>query len=274
MTKKTGKTSELVSLFPEVIPTDIPNDVPVNQINVSDAVDPLPEFVESVRKFGILQPVLLCAKSAKHPDDYEVLAGRRRVLAAKIVGLEMIPAIVRTGIYYADARASAITIEAQRHFNSNPVAEYRAIKKLIADGYTREMISTSLGLPSERIDKLLQLGSLPDNLLDAVQNRKVSITTAQNVAKLAPVYQKQAVDKFDESGKLTGSDVDEIKTVRKKETVQNVQAASAKHEPTLREKIEMLKKPFALEDSAAGTENDERDLWWNAAIKAVLEILD
>jgi len=230
----------------------------------------MPDFVESVRKFGILQPVLLCQRSAQKPDDYEVLAGRRRVLAAKIVGLQMIPAIVRMGVFYADARASAMTIEAQRHFNPNPVAEYRAVKKLIADGYTRDKISEALGLPSERIDHLLQLGSLPDNILDAVQERKMSVTTAHKMAKLSPTFRDKAVEQFNTNGKLSGSDLSQIKTVRKHESVQDVMkqvAASTSKQPTLREKVEAL-----LRKETKGSPMSI--VAWNEAITAVLELLD
>jgi len=270
MTKKSGTPAELISLFPERIPEDLLNDIPIGQIDVSDAVDPVPEFVESVRKFGIIQPVLLCKKSAKS-EQYEVLAGRRRVLAARIVGLEIIPAIVRSGIYYADARASALTLEAQRHYNPNPIAEYRAIKKLVGEGYTLDQICSTLGLSLERIAKLMQLGTLPDNILDAVQERKVSVTTAHTMSKMAPTYQKKAVEIFNKSGSLTGSNLAEIKTAHKSESAQDVMkqvAASTNRQPTLREKIEALRK------RDANFVVDERVLGWNEAINSVLELLD
>jgi len=166
-----SKTKQLPSLFPDVVPVDTALDVEVDLIYVNDyVVDPTPEFIESVRRFGIIQPVLLVRDGGK---AFKVLAGRRRVLSAKALGMVTIKAIVREGLSYADARASALTIEAQKQFNENPVAELRAIQSLIKDGYQKEEIMSALGLSSERIDKLLKLGSLPEDMLDAVQSRKL-----------------------------------------------------------------------------------------------------
>jgi len=117
----------------------------------------------------------------------------------------------------------------------------------------------------------MQLGTLPDNILDAVQERKVSVTTAHTMSKMAPTYQKKAVEIFNKSGSLTGSNLAEIKTAHKSESAQDVMkqvAASTNRQPTLREKIEALRK------RDANFVVDERVLGWNEAINSVLELLD
>jgi len=255
----------LPSLFPEVVPVDTALDVVVEMIDVNDYVDPTPDFIESVRRFGIIQPVLLC----RDKDRYKVLAGRRRVLSAKLIGMTTIKAIVREGISYSDAQASALTIEAQKKFNENPVAELRAIQSLIKDGYQKEAIMSALGLSGERIDKVMKLGSLPEELLDAVQERKVSITTAKTLAKMSAPYQKKAIKTFESNGKLTGSDLSEIKTAQKKSSVQDVMKAmevSKSHEPTLSDQVAQLWKNDTKSDS-------KYDSGWNDALAEVLKLL-
>lgn len=263
---------ELPSLFPDVLPEDLLNDVPTGQIDVSDAVQPIPEFVESIKRFGILQPVLLCRKSEKS-DQYEVLAGRRRVLAAKILGLEMIPAIVRQGVTYADARASAMTLEAQRHFNPNPVAEYQAVKKLVQDGYTLERIISTLGMTRERIEKLLQLDQVPAPILKAVQEHKVSVTTVERFAKMPEKQKAQAVRRFEKKGTITATDLDEIKTVQKASSVQEIMtsmSASSNSQEYLPDRIKALK----MDPEGDYNTNKEFVRGWNLAIDKVLSVLD
>ena len=208
----------LPSLFPEVVPEYVTAEVPLADIEVSDFVDPTPEFVESIRRFGVLQPILLC----KRNDKYHVLAGRRRVLAARIVGLTVVKAVVIEGLVYGDVSSSVLTLEAQRHYNENPVAEYMAIKTLVHEGYSPEQIKESLGIPIHKIEKLLSLANLPQEVLNGVSEKKVAVSTAQTLAKMAPTYQKKAVAKFKKDGTLTGSDLVQIKRARKSETSQAV----------------------------------------------------
>jgi ParB/RepB/Spo0J family partition protein len=208
----------LPSLFPEVVPEYVTAEVPLADIEVSDFVDPTPEFVESIRRFGVLQPVLLC----KRGDKYHVLAGRRRVLASRIVGLTVVKAVVIEGLVYGDVSSSVLTLEAQRHYNENPVAEYMAIRTLVTEGYSSDQIKEALGIPIHKIEKLLSLANLPQEVLDGVSEKKVAVSTAQTLAKMAPTYQKKAVAKFKKDGTLTGSDLVQIKRARKSETSQAV----------------------------------------------------
>jgi len=262
-------TKPLPSLFPEVRPEFVEKEVLLINIEVSDFVEPLPEFVESVRRFGVLQPVLLCKKT-KNAEKYHVLAGRRRVLAARLAGLVVVKSIVIEGIVYGDVASSVLTLEAQRHHNENPVAEYMAIRTLITEGYTVDMIKDALGIPAHKIEKLLSLASLPQEVLDGVSENKVAISTAQTLAKMSAPYQKKAVAQFKKSGSLTGSDLVTLKRARKSEVSQSVMSSVAQSTNVKKYPADLVGELFMAEDSSFANGKKDYIDGWNDAIRAAI----
>lgn len=222
---------ELSRLFEENSPTDQDGVVGINEIVVSDHVMPTDEFVESVRRHGIIHKPVICLLK-KGSLKYGVLSGRRRILAARQLGYQEINVTLKVGMYYSDALAHVLTLEAQRKTYPNPVAEARAVVSLVQGGYTKEEIRTTLGMSNERIEYLLKFSDAPEDLLDAVQDGRVRTTTLEAYSKLSEPFKQKAVEKFRENGgKLTGPEVREVKAARRSEAIQRVmeqvQSASA-----------------------------------------------
>ena len=121
-------------------------------------------LAESIRARGILQPIVVRPLPG---GTYELVAGHRRLEAAKLAGLERIPAIVRET---ADSeRLELALIENMAREDLNPVEEARACATLVEDlGITKEELGRRLGRSRVAISNLIRLLGLPDEALALV----------------------------------------------------------------------------------------------------------
>ena len=87
--------------------------------------DSLLELSESIKQFGVLQPLLVQKKG----DYYEIIAGERRWRAAKMAGMKEVPVIVRE--YSRQEVVEIALIENIQRENLNPVEEAQAYKRLM-----------------------------------------------------------------------------------------------------------------------------------------------
>ncbi len=119
----------------------------------------LASLAESIREVGVLQPVLVRATD----DGYELIAGERRWRAARRVGLQTLPAIVRM----ADDAAmlqQAIVENIQRE-QLNPLEEAAAYQQLIEDfSFTHDEVATRVGKSRTTITNTLRLLQLPPTI--------------------------------------------------------------------------------------------------------------
>lgn len=161
-----GNATTTTHAMPEVIGDQV-QEIEVSKINPCryqpreefDEVA-LAELTESVQRYGVLQPVLL----RKRPEgDYELIAGERRLRAAKGAGLEKIPALVRE---FGDAEVSEIAlIENLQREDLSVIEEARAYQRLIKDfGLKQEELSSRLGRSRSHIANTMRLLNLPGQI--------------------------------------------------------------------------------------------------------------
>lgn len=123
----------------------------------------LRELAESIRDVGLLQPVVVRPVG---PDRYELVAGERRVRAARMAGLAHIPAVIRDTAE-ADRLKEAL-IENIHRVQLNPLEEAAAYRQLLDDfDITQEELARRLGKSRPVISNALRLLALPP----AVQRR-------------------------------------------------------------------------------------------------------
>ena len=113
----------------------------------------LNELAESIKSYGILQPLIVRKIES---DRYELIAGERRLRASKIVGLEKVPVIIRE---YTDAQMSEISIiENVQRENLNVIEEAQAYDRLIREfGHTQEIVAAKIGRSRSHISNILRL---------------------------------------------------------------------------------------------------------------------
>jgi ParB family transcriptional regulator, chromosome partitioning protein len=130
----------------------------------------LQALADSVRERGILQPVLVRPGPG---GVYELVAGERRWRAARLAGLESVPALVRAR---DDAQALEVAlIENMAREALNPVEEARACAALVEElGLTREDVGRRVGRSRVAVSNLLRLLDLPDEALDLLERGELT----------------------------------------------------------------------------------------------------
>jgi ParB family transcriptional regulator, chromosome partitioning protein len=130
----------------------------------------LAALAASLAERGMLQPVLVRPRTG---GAYELVAGERRWRAARIAGLESIPALVRAR---ADGEAlEAALIENMAREDLNPIDEARACVALVEElGLTREDVARRLGRSRVAVSNLIRLLDLPDAVLVLLQEGTLS----------------------------------------------------------------------------------------------------
>jgi ParB family chromosome partitioning protein len=127
------------------------------------------DLADSIRTHGILQPLVV----RKAGDSYELIAGERRLRAAKLAGLERVPAIVRDT--EEAERLELALIENMAREDLNPIDEARACATLVDDlGVTKEELGRRVGRSRVAISNAVRLLELPDEVQAMLQAGELS----------------------------------------------------------------------------------------------------
>src|SRR3989304_2635229 len=123
----------------------------------------LQELVDSIREQGILEPIVV----AKTPAGYQIIAGERRWRAARILGLDRIPVIVRDTTPQGMLEMSIV--ENVQREDLNPIERAQAYKRLIDDfNLSVTEVAKRVGKSLPYISNTIRLLTLPDAIKDAL----------------------------------------------------------------------------------------------------------
>lgn len=132
----------------------------------------LESLAESIQKHGVLQPIIVRPNQIID-DTYEIIAGERRWRAAKLAGLDEIPAVILDGDDLKIAQV-AIIENVQRE-DLNAVEEALAYQGLMETfGLTQDQVSKQVGKSRSAIANLLRLLDLPEEILVMLKNDEIS----------------------------------------------------------------------------------------------------
>lgn len=133
--------------------------------------DALVELADSIKQFGILQPLIV----QKKKDYYEIIAGERRWRAAKIAGVKEVPVIVKE---FTDQEIVEISlIENIQRENLNPIEEAMAYKRLLEEFNLKQ-----------------------DEVAERVSKSRTAVTNSMRLLKLSPRVQQMIVDDMISTG--------------------------------------------------------------------------
>lgn len=133
--------------------------------------DALLELADSIKQYGVLQPLLV----RKRKDYYEIIAGERRWRAAKLAGVKEVPVIIKE---YTEQQAVEIAlIENIQRENLNPIEEAMAFKKLLEEFQLKQ-----------------------DEVADRVSKSRTAVTNSMRLLKLDDKVQQMIIDEMISTG--------------------------------------------------------------------------
>ncbi len=140
----------------------------------------LRQLADSVSALGVLQPILVTAAG---PDRYTIIAGERRWRAAKLAGLEEIPAIVLSSDELTTAEISLV--ENVQRENLNAYEEAEAYKALVTRfGLTQEELSARVGKSRSYVANSMRLLDLPPSVVPFLRDGEITAGHARALLSL------------------------------------------------------------------------------------------
>ncbi len=192
----TSVKSGLGKGFESLIPTDFDSSIVegserIKQIEIDQIianpdqprrnfdVSALEELASSIKRYGILQPLVL----TKQGENYEIVAGERRWRASKIAGLKTVPAIIRS---HAELEKLEVAIiENVQRVDLSPLEQARSIHKL-HDQFSMSYadIAARLGKAPTTVNNIVRLIALPESAKEALEQNKISEGHARSILAL------------------------------------------------------------------------------------------
>ncbi|OLN34022.1 ParB/RepB/Spo0J family partition protein [Desulfosporosinus metallidurans] len=169
-----------------LLPDDSGSNLSIIEIPISD-IEPNPDqprrefdpqalndLADSLREHGLLQPILV----RPFGDRYCIIAGERRLRAAKLAGLVKIEGIVQ--LCSDQEMAERAIIENIQRADLSPLEEGMAYNRLIEDyGLTQEQVAQRVGKARATVANLLRVIQLPEVVLELLRNEKISLGHAK-----------------------------------------------------------------------------------------------
>lgn len=169
----------------------------------------LQELADSIKVHGLAQPVLVSPSAV--PGEYELIAGERRLRAAKMAGLTEIPAVVRQ--VTDRQRHELALIENLQREDLNPLEEAQSVKKLMAAfSLTQEEAARVLGKSRSAVANKLRLLDLPEDVRKALSEGEITEGHARALLGVEDDEEKAALARRILAEKLTVRDVERLVT--------------------------------------------------------------
>lgn len=173
--------------------------------------DDLKELAESIRTYGILQPLIVTKIEKENESgtivEYQLIAGERRLMAAKLIGLERVPVIIKNINHNNhQLKLEMALIENLQRSDLNPIEEARAYARLNEEfGLTQQEIALRVGKSREAIANSMRLLKLPFEIQQALIEGKINESQARMLL---------SIENYEEQRKIFKSILEEKLSVR------------------------------------------------------------
>lgn len=213
----------------------------------------LRELADSIRQHGVIQPVVLTKRNSR----YMVIAGERRLRAARLAGLDSLPAVVRD---YTERQIKEISlIENLQREDLNPIEAAEAIDRLMKEfNCTQEVVAERIGKSRSVIANTLRLLKLEPEVIELVKAGRLS---AGHARCLVAVDHRESQIKLAHQVKDNKLSVRDLEKLVKKYTDPEHYGKAptvANQSAELRELIHGMQRVFATKVKAIGNDNKGR----------------
>ncbi|MFZ3020350.1 MAG: ParB/RepB/Spo0J family partition protein [Minisyncoccia bacterium] len=142
--------------------------------------DELRALADSIRQYGVLQALVVTRKEIQKEDgglgvEYELIAGERRLRAARLAGLSQVPVLIKTGDESDLMKLELAIIENIQREDLNAVDRARAFDRLAREfGFKHLDIAKKVGKSREYVTNTMRLLTLPEDILMALSEGKIT----------------------------------------------------------------------------------------------------
>ena len=167
----------------------------------------LKQLAESIKEKGVIQPVIVSPSVI--PGEYELIAGERRLRAAKLANLEQIPVIIRN--VNETERYQISLIENLHRDDLNPIEEAKAYQNFINEfNLTQEELAKIISKDRSVIANTLRLLTLPEYIQDLISQNIISPGHGRALVGINDESKQQEIVKRIIKEKLTVRDIEKI----------------------------------------------------------------
>ena len=159
----------------------------------------LQELADSIRMYGVLQPLTVTRKEIERSDgtfysEYELIAGERRLRASRLAGVSQVPVIIRSGEQTEQEKLELAIIENLQREDLNAVDRALAFSQLSESfGLSHAQVALKVGRSREYVSNSIRLLGLPEHILDALRLAKLSEGHARTLLMLNDRKEEQEV---------------------------------------------------------------------------------
>lgn len=246
MAKKTGLGKGLDALFQDNEAADDVKTIRLNEIEPNKN-QPRKDFDEaalamladSIRQHGLIQPILVRPTASGH---YQIVAGERRWRASRMLGLTEVPVIIKE---LDDRKTIEIAlIENLQREDLNPIEESRGYKELMeAHEFTQEQVAESVGKSRPAIANSLRLLTLPQEVIEMVENGALNFGQAKAVLAFEGEKEQKEVARM---------------AVKKGLTVRQLEGMSKKNPSRVKNKNQILTRDSYFDEIEIALNNQMR----------------
>jgi ParB family chromosome partitioning protein len=150
----------------------------------------LVQLADSIKRYGILQPLVVRPSDSGNSGEYEIVAGERRWRASKIAGLEKVPVIVRSTRELEQLEIALI--ENVQRVDLSPLEQAISIERLHQQfNMNYDSIAKRLGKASSTVNNIVRLLQLPISAVEALKEKKITEGHARAILALKGSPEKQ-----------------------------------------------------------------------------------
>lgn len=208
MSKKGGLGKGLGAIFVENANTNVENEIAQEQEQKQQEIsvkkisanpyqprqffseEKLEELAASIKEYGIVQPLVVRKKG----KGYELVAGERRLRAAKLAGLETVPVIIKE--YDDDKMMEIALIENIQRHDLNPIEEAHGLRRLMVEfKLTQEQAAEKVGRSRVAVTNILRLLNLPEEIQNYIIDGTLNMGQAKQLLGLPQEEQQCTVAK-------------------------------------------------------------------------------
>ncbi len=159
----------------------------------------LRELADSIRQYGILQPMVVTRNETVKPDggllvEYELISGERRLRASKIAGLSQVPVLIRSSQETDQIKLELAIIENLQREDLNCVDRAKAFQRLVEEFHFKHaQIGLKVGRSREYVTNSLRILMLPEHMLTGLSEGKISEGHTRPLLMLADRKEEQEV---------------------------------------------------------------------------------